>query len=216
MFHTYLFSVAAFAAAVFSYPNRGHYPFAIALCKHSDKNQEDITKARIWEFFTSAGSSKPGMYQYLREMSSGAVDLEGSFMGGWYTTTKTDAQTAAVDRQTRLNICRDAAIAGGMVIPPVRLLLILLPSFPAFLWTDTTTQTHKFMALYNTSPDFGAVAGPSGGVVLIANTDLAISISAHEVLHTLGSPHSRLASQTAPRVYFLASKNTCERRTDGR
>lgn len=63
------------------------------------------------------------------------------------------------------------------------------------------------MALYNTSPDFGAVAGPTGGVVLIANTDLAISISAHEVLHTLGSPHSRLASQTALRMYFLASKN---------
>ncbi len=56
------------------------------------------------------------------------------------------------------------------------------------------------MALYNTSPDFGAVAGPNGGVVLIANTDLAISISAHEVLHTLGSPHSRLSSQTAPRM----------------
>jgi len=127
MFHTYFFLVAAFAATVISYPNRGHYPFAIALCKHSDRNQEDITKARISEFFTSAGSSKPGMYQYLREMSSGAVDLEGSFLGGWYTTVKTYAQTAAVDRQTRLNICRDAAIAGGMVIPPVRH-LFLLPS----------------------------------------------------------------------------------------
>lgn len=132
MLYTHLFLVAAFVTTVFSYPNRGHYPFAIALCKHSDRNQEDITKARIWEFFTSAGSSKPGMYQYLREMSSGAVDLEGSLMGGWYTTTKTYAQTAAVDRQTRLNICRDAAIAGGMVIPPVCLLLLLLPSVPAF------------------------------------------------------------------------------------
>lgn len=77
------------------------------------------------------------------------------------------------------------------------------------------TQTHKFMALYNTSPDFGAVAGPNGGVVLIANTDLAISISAHEVLHTLGSPHSRLSSQTAPRMYFLVSKHIYEPRTDG-
>lgn len=133
MFHTYLFLVAAFAAAVFSYPNRGHYPFAIALCKHSDRNQEDITKARISEFFTSAGSSKPGMYQYLREMSSGAVDLEGSFLGGWFTTTKTYAQTAAVDRQTRLNICRDAAIAGGMVIPPVCLFFFFCALFPSFL-----------------------------------------------------------------------------------
>lgn len=149
MFHTYFFLVAAFAATVISYPNRGHYPFAIALCKHSDKNQEDITKARISEFFTSAGSSKPGMYQYLREMSSGAVDLEGSFLGGWYTTVKTYAQTAAVDRQTRLNICRDAAIAGGMVIPPV-CLFFLLPSSsrvffgliqrrrPTSLWLFTT------------------------------------------------------------------------------
>ena len=79
-------------------------------------------------------------------------------------------------------------------------LFFLLRSLPEFPWADTTTQTHKFMALYNTSPDFGAVAGPNGGVVLIANTDLAISISAHEVLHTLGSPHSRLSSQTEPRT----------------
>lgn len=132
MFHTSFFLVAAFAATVLSYPNRGHYPFAIALCKHSDRNQEDITKARISEFFTSAGSSKPGMYQYLREMSSGAVDLEGSFLGGWYTTAKTYAQTATVDRQTRLNICRDAAIAGGMVIPPVCLFFpfaLFLPEY---------------------------------------------------------------------------------------
>ena len=205
MFHMSFFLVAAFAATVLSYPNRGHYPFAIALCKHSDRNQEDITKARISEFFTSAGSSKPGMYQYLREMSSGAVDLEGSFLGGWYTTAKTYAQTAAVDRQTRLNICRDAAIAGGIVIPSVCLFFpfaLFLPVY--FLGLNTTTQTHKFMALYNTSPDFGAVAGPNGGVVLIANTDLAISISAHEVLHTLGSPHSRLSSQTAPRMYLFS------------
>lgn len=139
MFHTYFFLVAAFAATVvISYPNRGHYPFAIALCKHSDRNQEDITKARISEFFTSAGSSKPGMYQYLREMSSGAVDLEGSFLGGWYTTAKTYTQTAAVDRQTRLNICRDAAIAGGMVIPPVCLILSFAPSFfHTILWAYT-------------------------------------------------------------------------------
>lgn len=135
MFHSYFFLVAALlAATVISYPNRGHYPFAIALCKHSDRNQEDITKARISEFFTSAGSSKPGMYQYLREMSSGAVDLEGSFLGGWYTTTKTYAQTAAVDRQTRLNICRDAAIAGGMVIPPVCLFFLFILFFHSILW----------------------------------------------------------------------------------
>lgn len=60
------------------------------------------------------------------------------------------------------------------------------------------------MALYNESPDIGAVAGPSGGVVLIGdNTFLGISLVAHEVLHTLGEPHSRLASDTAPRKFFF-------------
>lgn len=55
------------------------------------------------------------------------------------------------------------------------------------------------MALYNESPDLGGVPGANGGVVLIGDNTLGISIAAHEVLHTLGEPHSRLASATAPR-----------------
>ena len=62
------------------------------------------------------------------------------------------------------------------------------------------TQTHKFMALYNESPDIGGVPGANGGVVLIGDKTLGISITGHEVLHTLGEPHSRLASATAPRT----------------
>ncbi len=119
MFPTYLLLMAAFVAYVHSYPNRGHYPFVIAVCKHKDRLNEPITTDRVREFFTAAGSSKPGMYQFLREQSSGAVDLEGTIVGGWYTTSQTFDQTATVSRQQRLNTCRDAALAGGMVIPAV-------------------------------------------------------------------------------------------------
>lgn len=56
------------------------------------------------------------------------------------------------------------------------------------------------MALYNESPDIGSVSGANGGVVLIGDNTLGISIPGHEVLHTLGEPHSRLASATAPRT----------------
>lgn len=58
------------------------------------------------------------------------------------------------------------------------------------------------MALYNESPDFGEVGGANGGVVLLADDNLGISIAAHEVLHTLGEPHSRLASDSAPRKFL--------------
>ena len=65
-------------------------------------------------------------------------------------------------------------------------------------------QTHRFLALYNESPDIGGVPGANGGVVLVGDNTLGISIAAHEVLHTLGEPHSRLASDTAPRPCILA------------
>lgn len=110
----------ALTTIVHSYPNRGHYPFAIALCKHADRPSEPITTARVREFFTSAGSSKPEMYQFLREQSSGAVDLEGSIIAGWYKTAHTFATTATYTRQQRINTCRDAAVAAGLVIPAVR------------------------------------------------------------------------------------------------
>lgn len=61
------------------------------------------------------------------------------------------------------------------------------------------------MALYNESPDIGEVAGANGGVVLVGDNSLGISLVAHEVLHTLGEPHSRLASDTAPRTFFPVS-----------
>lgn len=195
MFHMCLVVFVAFAACIYSYPNRGHYPFVIALCKHIDRLNEPITTTRAREFFTSAGSSKPGMYRFLQEQSSGTVDLEGTIVGGWYKTAQTFATTATYTRQQRLNTCRDAAVAGGMVIPAVRLLSTVLALFLLIL-----KQTHKFMALYNESPDFGSVSGFNGGVVLVGDKTLGISISAHEVLHTLGEPHSRLASATAPRT----------------
>lgn len=119
MLRSYFLVLVSFAACVFSYPNRGHYPFVIALCKHADRPNEPITTTRVREFFTSAGSSTPGMYQFLREQSSGAVDLEGTLVGGWYKTAQTFATTATYSRQQRLNTCRDAAVAGGMVIPAV-------------------------------------------------------------------------------------------------
>lgn len=120
MLRIHLILIAAFAACVYSYPNRGHYPFVIALCKHADRPSEPITTTRVREFFTSAGSTKPGMYQFLREQSSGAVDMEGSIIGGWYKTAQTFATTATYSRQQRLDTCRDAAAAGGMAIPAVR------------------------------------------------------------------------------------------------
>ena len=61
------------------------------------------------------------------------------------------------------------------------------------------------MALYNESPDFGAVSGINGGVVLVGDNTLGISLAGHEILHTLGEPHSRLASETAPRMYSFMS-----------
>ena len=195
MFHTLSILMVAFAACVYSYPNRGHYPFVIALCKHADRPNEPITTTRVREFFTSAGASKPGIYVYLREQSSGAVDLNGSIVGGWYKTTKTFAATATDTRQQRLNTCRDAAIAGGLTIPAVRHVSAYFRS--SLL---TLTQTQKFMALYNESPDIGTVAGANGGVVLVGDNTLGVSIAGHEVLHTLGEPKSKLASANAPRM----------------
>jgi hypothetical protein len=66
------------------------------------------------------------------------------------------------------------------------------------------------MAIFNVSPDYGETSGTSdgaliGGVVLDAthNSGLGVAIVAHEVLHTLGEVHSRIAWQLNPRKSSL-------------
>lgn len=95
------------------------------MCKPSDRSAEPLTVQKVKEFFTSAGSSTPGMYNFFREQSSGAVDLEGSVIGGWYTIPHTYADIATYDRGKRLQVCLDAATAAGFKIPSVNKTVIV-------------------------------------------------------------------------------------------
>jgi hypothetical protein len=67
-------------------------------------------------------------------------------------------------------------------------------------------QIHKFIVIYKVSPDYGETPGTFdgtliGGVVLDAthNFGLGVAVIDHEVLHTLGEVHSRIAWQLNPR-----------------
>jgi hypothetical protein len=78
--------------------------------------------------------------------------------------------------------------------------------FSVFAFVLIRRQTHKFIAIFNVSPDYGEIAGTFdgaliGGVVLDAthNWGLGVAVVGHEVLHALGEVHSRIAWQLNPR-----------------
>ena len=123
MISVLLFILAFLAAWTSAYPSRGHYPFAVALCNYVDRPSQPTTRDKVLRFMTSSGASTPGMYKYFREQSNGAVDFEGTIVGGWYTVPHTKAFIAGYNRWNKINACRDAAVAGGLVIPKVSPLL---------------------------------------------------------------------------------------------
>jgi hypothetical protein len=108
-----------FVIGVRSLPNRGHYPFTIALCNYPDNKKADLEIDGVKKFFTSSGANTPGMFKYIQEQSHGNVDLEGTEVNGWFTTDESYTTMLTYTRQQRLDQCRNAAAKAGFVVPPV-------------------------------------------------------------------------------------------------
>ena len=80
-----LLTASASAAGVVS----GKTPWAILLCKFSDRQLEPYTAKQIEPFFSEAGAGTGAMFDYWRDMSLRNVDLTGSRAFGWFTVKQT-------------------------------------------------------------------------------------------------------------------------------
>ncbi|WP_369265195.1 choice-of-anchor D domain-containing protein [Streptomyces sp. R35] len=76
-------SVRALRAA--TYIPTGSTPWAVLMCKFSDVADQPQALAFFADFLTTAGDGKGGMADYWRDMSGGAVTLDGSAVFGWFT-----------------------------------------------------------------------------------------------------------------------------------
>ena len=140
-------------------PHRGSMPWSVLLCKYSDQPQQPQAPAFFATFLTQAGAGQGGAADYWRDISAGAVDLQGSTVGGWYTMGSTLAQAAAPGktRGQRIDDCVAAARAGGYSVP----------------------AGNRIIAIVNAQVDSGA----SGGRVLLDPGAWNVAFAAHEMGH---------------------------------
>lgn len=148
------------------WPNKQQHRWIVLMCKFSDQPQEprDIHFHR--RFFTEAGSGSGGMYDYLRDISYGTIDLTGTQVRGWYTMSHTLAQDRALGdssaRAERINRCVRAA-------------------------TDVNVNDyHNVVVLTNALSD----SGSDGRRALLDPGAWNVTFAGHEMLHGYGLPHS--------------------------
>ena len=222
-----LYILVSLTAYTHAWPARGHYPFAVALCYYSDKQDETMTPDYVRQFLTSADPGSTGLYRYLQQQSSGAFDIEGTIVKGWYKVPLFYSTVNGYTRGGKIKACRDAAVAAGLVIPSVRSILswtlddrldilcqlndwqflnTLRSACIAIELPSLRRETHRFMAIYNAVSDTGYISGSStGSGVLLQGDDtagtLCVSLTAQYVLSAVGEPNSKLASQTGPRTF---------------
>jgi hypothetical protein len=173
--------------------------WAVIMCKYSDRpnNPSDVQPPQSFfrDLFTEQGARRGGVFDYIADMSGGAVDMTGSTVHGWYSMTDslaTHFQLGSADggaSDAKAQTCLNAAAAD--------------PTFPA---ADIATY-YGIITVFNDSANYYAWGGPAtytvGGVTRLYRTAVlsaqnwAPSAAAHEVLHGYGLPHSNGNGGTA-------------------
>ncbi|WP_018348519.1 hypothetical protein [Longispora albida] len=151
-------------------------PFSVVMCKAADSPRyEPRSQAAMADMLINRGTS--GVADYLYDQSGGRLDISassGSAVRGWFQSTKTKAQLAAIpDRWQKIMHCMETARLGGYAIP----------------------GHHKVVAVYNV--DVGDVGWHNG--VLMGPGYYNQAFAAHEMLHSLGLDHA-WSNDTSVRV----------------
>src|SRR5882724_11034338 len=89
--------------------------WAVILCKFSDDNSPTQPLTKYQRLFTGVGNGSFNMVDFFRDMSHGQLDLSGSQVFGWFTTSvKKSDYGASVDRNGLVADCRTAATNAGV------------------------------------------------------------------------------------------------------
>jgi hypothetical protein len=150
-----------------------NWPWAIVLCKFSDKPAETQTPQYYRELFTGNGTG--GLCDYWRTVTCGAFDLTGSRVFGWFTMNhpSSDVHTLTFPGQ-RSQLVQwgiDAAQANGVNLGPFRSVLVV--------------------------HNYGVDHGYAGNGFVLVHQDPALcefGFIAHEMGHGHGLPHSFAAN----------------------
>ena len=113
-------------------PLRGSLKLSVLLCRFSDSPTPSDDIDYYEDFFLD--SSGPSLNSFFREISGGAVDLEGSVVRGWYTINKTKQQVSELKpRDKKHTECVAAAITAGYTPPENHSVVVVTsPSIDAF------------------------------------------------------------------------------------
>src|ERR1700678_2052055 len=91
-------------------PYRGAIPWSVLLCKFSDSVQPVHPDASYFQtFFLQSGAD--GLSDYLKSVSYGLVNLDGSSVHGWYTEPHTLAYEKSLRKINRFQPIDDCIAA---------------------------------------------------------------------------------------------------------
>lgn len=97
-FHSYAYAATGADETVAVH---GSQPFATLLCRFADVPTEPLDAAY---FDALLSNTAPGLGDYWREVSYGAIDLAGSRAGGWYVLPGTRETYRQIDGPTGANL----------------------------------------------------------------------------------------------------------------
>jgi hypothetical protein len=168
----YLMAVAVLSAILLlsvgvasATPTRGSVQWSIILCTFTGSPAPTRTANFFRDMFVNRGTG--GLADYLRDVSNGAVDFNGSVVRGWYTEPFTMAQAQARSRSDKFQDCLNAArnSATSPYTPPAGHLIAVI-----------------------TDPDIDLFGMGGVGAFLPQSVDLGGMT--HEVMHGMGLDHS--------------------------
>ena len=150
-----------------------NWPWAIILCRYSDRPAEPQPPSYYAQLFTESGTG--GMCDYWHTVSCGTLDLTRSQVFGWFQMAHASSEVGQLvfpgDRGKLVQWGIDAARANGVDLSPFRNILVV----------------------HNYGVDHGAAG--NGIVIVHANGSLCeYGFISHEMGHGFGLPHSLSAN----------------------
>jgi|GEM_PF-2254711 len=173
-----------------------HKAFAVILCQFADDTSIPFPKSYYEKVYTKTGEGTGNIYDYFKSMSYGAIDLEGSFVIGWFKMSITWQQYE--DRVAQLGTANR--------VPTVTDCLNAVNTTYGNL--NFLGDTVGYVCILN---KLGVDGGQAGKNSLVTGPEPDLSFAEHEMGHALGLHHSRaFTTKDSGPIHAWGASNTQE------